>query len=148
VTKFLLLAALLSAPTLAAAQIQRCEGPDGKVTYSNESCPTGTKLIKNVDTRPQVTEADAKSAKTRAQREAEEAKAIDKQRADEEQSLARARDAARKKEEALERECNKKRIVVNKAKEAVESSALNRRAELEKKLERAQADFDKSCSGR
>jgi hypothetical protein len=132
----------------AGAEIQRCEGPDGKVTYSNESCPPGTTAVKKVDTRPPVTEADARAAKTRAQREADEAKAIDKQREAEEKSRARARDAARKKEEQLERECNKKRIAVNKAKEAVESSTLNKRADLEKILARAQEAFDKECPGR
>lgn len=132
----------------AGAQIQRCEGPDGKVTYSNESCPPGTTAVKKVDTRPPVTEADAKSAKTRAQRDAEEAKAIEKQREAEDKSRARARDGARKKEEQLERECNKKRVAVNKARDAVESAPLNKRAELEKKLTRAQEAFDKDCPGR
>ena len=138
-----LIAALLA--SAVAAEIQRCEAPDGKVTYSNESCPPGTTAVKKVDTRPPVTEADAKSAKTRAQRDAEEAKALDKQREAEEKSRARAREAARKKEEQLERECNKKRIAVNTARDAVESASLNRRAELEKKLARAQESFEKDC---
>lgn len=138
-----LIAALLA--SAVAAEIQRCEAPDGKVTYSNESCPPGTTAVKKVDTRPPVTEADAKSAKTRAQRDAEEAKALDKQREAEEKSRARAREAARKKEEQLERECNKKRIAVNTARDAVESASLNRRAELEKKLARAKESFEKDC---
>lgn len=146
--KLLVLVSLLATTHLSAAQIQRCEGPGGKVTYSNEDCPQGTKLVKSVDTRPQVTEAAAKSAKNRAQREAEEVKAIEKQRADEEKSLERAREAAKKKEEQLERECNKKRVAVNKAKEAFESSTLNKRADLEKKLADAQATFDQGCPGR
>lgn len=132
----------------AVAEIQRCEAPDGKVTYSNESCPSGTTAVKKVDTRPPVTEADARAAKTRAQRDADEARAIEKQRDAEEKSRARARDAARKKEEQLDRECNKKRITVNTARDALESATLNKRAELEKKLARAQAAFEKDCPGR
>ncbi len=132
----------------AFAEIQRCEGADGKITYSNESCPQNTKAVRKVDTRPPVVEADVKAAKTRAQREAEEAKALDKQREAEEKSQARAHEANRKKEEKQEQECNKLRTAVNKAKDAVENSVLNKRPELEKKLERAQAALDKECAGR
>ena len=132
----------------AGAQIQRCEGPDGKVTYSNESCPPGTRAVKSVDTRPPVTEADAKAAKTRAQRDAVEAKAIEKQHEAEEKSRTRAREAARKKEEQLERECNKKRIAVNKAKDAYDFAPLSQRPVTEKNLARAQEGFDKDCAGR
>ncbi len=136
----------LAVAQTAHAEIQRCEGPDGKITYSNESCPQNTKAVRKVDTRPPVVETEIKAAKTRAQREAEEAKALDRQREAEEKSQARAREAARKKEEKQEQECNKLRIALNKAKEAVETSTLNKRAEKEKKLERAQDAFDKECA--
>ena len=144
--RFALIALLMACP--AWAQIQRCEGADGKITYSNESCPQDTKAVRKVDTRPPVLQSDAKAAKTRAQHEAEELKALEKQREAEEKSQARAREAARKKEEKQEQECNKLRMNVNKAKDAVEHSTLNKRAELEKKLERAQEAFDKECAQR
>lgn len=130
------------------AEIQRCEGPDGKVTYSNEQCPEGTKAVKKVDTRPPVLEGEARAAKSRAEREARELKTIERDRDAEEKARAKAQAAARKKEEQLERECNKKRIAVNKAREAVETSALDKRAALEKRLLTAEADFAKSCPGR
>lgn len=142
----LILLAFLTLP--AAAEIQRCEGVDGKVTYSNENCPQDTKPVRKVDTRPPVMESEFKAAKTRAQREADEAKALEKQQEAEEKSQARAREAARKKEEKQEQECNKLRIAVNKAKDAVENSTLNKRPELEKKHAKAQEAFDKECAGR
>lgn len=141
----LVLLVFLAGP--AWAEIQRCEGADGKVTYSNESCPQDTKPVRKVDTRPPVVESDLKAAKTRAQREADEAKSLEKQQEVEEKSQARAREAARKKEEKQEQECNKLRIAVNKTKDAVENSVLNKRPELEKKHAKAQEAFDKECAG-
>lgn len=144
------LIALALIPFMAApawAEIQRCEGADGKVTYSNETCPQDTKPVRKVDTRPQVMESEVKAAKTRAQREADEVKALEKQQEAEEKSQARAHEAARKKEEKQEQECNKLRIAANKAKDAVEHSTLNKRAELEKKQLKAQEAFDKECAG-
>ena len=146
--RWLVIGTGLGVAVAARAEIQRCEGPDGKVTYSNEQCPAGTKAVKKVDTRPPVAEGEARAAQSRAEREARELKAIERDREAEEKARARAQAAARKKDEQLERECNKKRIAVNKAREAVASSSLDKRAALEKKLVAAEADFDKTCPGR
>lgn len=145
--KHALLILMVWAASPAWAQIQRCEGADGKITYSNENCPQGTKAVRKVDTRPPVLEVDVKAAKTRAQREAEELKALEKERQAEEKSQARARESARKKEEKQEQTCNKLRIEVNKAKDAFEHATLNKRPELEKKLQRAQETLDQECGG-
>jgi hypothetical protein len=47
-----LLALTLGAP--AAADVRRCEDGNGRVTYSNEACPTGTAKERPVEQRPAV----------------------------------------------------------------------------------------------
>jgi hypothetical protein len=58
------LALLLAAP-LAAKPVVRCEGTDGRVTYTNEPCPGSARTARAVDNRPAVQarrEAPARSA--------------------------------------------------------------------------------------
>ncbi|MCA3222375.1 MAG: DUF4124 domain-containing protein [Burkholderiales bacterium] len=58
------LALLLAAP-LAAQPVVRCEGTDGRVTYTNEPCPGGARTARAVDNTPAVQaqrEAPARSA--------------------------------------------------------------------------------------
>ena len=75
------LALLAASGTCAAQQVQRCESPDGKVTYSNTKCPDGTTPVRSVNTSPPVAVDEQKAAKERARRDAAEVKAIDKARA-------------------------------------------------------------------
>jgi len=44
----------LPATALAGADLRRCEDANGHVTYSNESCPTGTAKERGVENRPAV----------------------------------------------------------------------------------------------
>lgn len=96
-------AALLAAlhaplPAVAIAQgVQRCEAPDGKVTYSNTRCPDGTSAVRQVNTSPPVTVEDANAAKERARGDAARARDIDRAREDE---AAKVRKAADQKQEA------------------------------------------------
>jgi hypothetical protein len=92
----LLLAAGLPAAALAQG-VQRCEAPDGKVTYSNTKCPDGTANVRAVNTAPPVSTEEQKAAKERAQREAAAARAADKTRA---QAQAKAERAAADQEKA------------------------------------------------
>jgi len=55
------LSCLLAVPAAHANNVQRCEDAAGRVTYSNEACPPGTKRSRAVDTSQPV-EADAKGA--------------------------------------------------------------------------------------
>jgi hypothetical protein len=48
----LALGLLLASP--ASAQVYRCEGTDGRVTYTNEPCPTTARRTRTVDDSPPV----------------------------------------------------------------------------------------------
>lgn len=75
-----LLAALLGAALAllapAADAINRCEGRDGRVTYTDEPCPTTARSTRRVDDSPpvQVREAAMKDAKADARTDAKESK--------------------------------------------------------------------------
>lgn len=53
-------ALLLPAP---AASLNRCEGRDGHVTYTNEACPPNTRLARRIDTTPAIVTQEPRSAK-------------------------------------------------------------------------------------
>ena len=55
-------ALLAAANSGLAAAIVRCEGPDGRVTYSNNECPPNTKAVRQVDLAPPVVVHDGAPA--------------------------------------------------------------------------------------
>jgi hypothetical protein len=64
----LMLATLASlAGSASATDVRRCEDPQGHITYSNESCPSGTAHERAVDNRPAV-EVPSDSASAKAAR--------------------------------------------------------------------------------
>ena len=56
--------------------IQRCEGPGGKITYSNSECPEGTKAAKSVAVPPAPTPDAQQAARTRAASDAARAQQL------------------------------------------------------------------------
>ncbi len=121
----LTLAFIVASGACLAQQVQRCESPDGKVTYSNTKCPDGTTPVRNVNTSPPVAVDEQKAAKERAKRDAEEAKSIDKARAKETAQAQRAA-VEQKKVQTTER------VRCDKAKQEL-AQAMDVRAELHRK---------------
>jgi len=81
----LLLAGLALIPTAVAAQaIQRCESKDGRVTYSNTTCPDGTVPVRKVNTEPPISVEDRKAAQERARADGAAARKVDKEQAQQE----------------------------------------------------------------
>ena len=90
-----LLRPLLASLTLASATgvfaqsaITRCEGADGRVSYSNAECPPGTRAVRPVAPAAQPSEQAQMEARERAQREQDQARALAAQR---EPTTAKAR---------------------------------------------------------
>ena len=68
----LLLASLTLVPAtgvFAQSTIQRCEGADGRVSYSSTECPPGTRAVRSVSPASQPSAEAQKEARERAQRE-------------------------------------------------------------------------------
>jgi hypothetical protein len=76
------------ATIVSAQQIQRCEGPDGKITYSNAECPVGTTAAKAVQTAPPPSSEAQQAARVRAARDAQTADQIAQQRRSQQTALA------------------------------------------------------------
>lgn len=62
-----------------AQTIQRCEGANQRITYSNAECPPGTKPVKAVPPAPQPSAEARAAAQARLQRIRDQAKAQPKQ---------------------------------------------------------------------
>jgi hypothetical protein len=139
----------------AAETVHRCEGPDGKVTYSNTQCPAGTSPTRKVDTAPPVSVDDQKAAKERAQKDAQAAKQVDKK--EEKQRLddkAKAdKDAAdRKKAETRSREsCDKALHELDVARDrradlAARSRTIDQEQKAEAEVKRRETDAKRECA--
>lgn len=77
-----------AAGVFAQAAITRCEGADGRVSYSNAECPPGTRAVRPVAPAAQPSEQSQLEARERAQREQDQARALAAQR---EPTAAKAR---------------------------------------------------------
>ena len=85
---------VLMLPLAAAAQtIQRCEGVNQRITYSNAECPAGTKPVKALAPAPQPSAESRAAAQAKLQRTRDESKLAKTVRP---QQTAAASDAVRK----------------------------------------------------
>jgi len=74
------LLALAIPGALWAQQIQRCEGPGGKITYSNTECPPGTSPVKALQAAPAPTPEAQQAARENSARDAQAAQQLGQQR--------------------------------------------------------------------
>jgi Domain of unknown function (DUF4124) len=81
------LLALAIPGTLLAQQIQRCEGPGGKITYSNTECPAGTQSVKAMQAAPAPSPEAQKAARDKAAIDAQAAQQLGQER-QQQQALA------------------------------------------------------------
>ena len=85
---------IAAAAAAQSANVQRCEGKDGRVTYSNTQCPEGTVPVRKVNTDPPVSVEARKAAQDLAKKDAAAAQQLDKDQ---------AQQGAREKKQADER---------------------------------------------
>lgn len=131
-------AASLHFAAASAQTVQRCESPEGKVTYSNTTCPTGTSSVKKIEPDPGPTEADQKAARDRAQQHSRELDKLERQRQKDDEKAARARAAAEARQTKKEAECRKLDARVRAARAEFEDATLARRQQADRKLRLAE----------
>ena len=131
-------AVLFRVPLALAQEVQRCESPEGKVTYSNSSCPPGTQSVRKIEPDAGPSAADQKAARDRAQQHSRELDKLDKQRQKEEEKAARDRAAAESKQAKRDAECRKLDARVQTAREEFETATLQRRQEADRRLRHAE----------
>jgi len=145
-------AALLvaGAPALMA-QTVRCEGADGKVTYANVDCPTGSKPVKTLPPPDPPTAAEAKAARERAKADQQQVKAIESKRQNDADKLAHERAAQAKQQaarrEKLEANCRKLAAQIASAADALDRAPLAKRDAADARLRRLRAQHTAECKG-
>jgi TolA-binding protein len=155
---FVLTLALAAATASAQQQVHRCEGKDGKVTYSNTQCPEGTTPVRKVNTDPPMRVEDQQAAKDRAKKDAAEVKQIEKERAQQDAREQRTateqqkNDAKeQKKAEAKTQEkCDKARRDLEKAKATraelyAQATTVERMQKADREISRREADVARDC---
>lgn len=128
-----------------AQTVHRCEGADGKVTYSNTACPPGTQAVRNIEPAPPPPAIDQKAARERTQRYAREVERLESERRKQEEQAQRQRAAAQEKARRKQAECRRLQARVEDARAAFEKATLAKRQEADRRLRRAQAQYDAAC---
>ena len=109
-----------AAAAAQSANVQRCEGKDGRVTYSNTQCPEGTVPVRKVNTDPPVSVEARKAAQDLAKKDAAAAQQLEKDQAQQEarerkQADERAKVEARADDKAKEK-CERAKRDLERAK--------------------------------
>jgi hypothetical protein len=134
----------LCAQAALAAPINRCEASDGRVVYSDEPCPSGTRRMRTVDDKPPVevlkpaTEAHAQDAKSAGSlRRAPPAQAGDR---------AHDQEAASEIRKLKLAQCDDLVRRIEYAQRDLNAAAEGERASAELSLRRLQAEHESKCA--
>lgn len=136
----LLLAGLTLLPAgLPAQTVQRCESKDGRVTYSNTTCPEGTAPVRKVNTEPPISVDDRKGAQERARKESAAAKQIDKEQAQQEARDRKQADERAKADAKAKERCANARRELDRSRAS--RGELNARPSAPEKIEKAESEI-------
>lgn len=147
---FVLTLALAATAAAAQQQVQRCEGKDGRVTYSNTQCPEGTTPVRKVNTDPPVRVEDQQAAKERAKKDAAEVKQIEKERAQQEAKEKSVAKDPKKSEAKSQQNCDRARRELDKAKATrnelyAQATTVERMQKADRDISRREADVARDC---
>jgi hypothetical protein len=136
------IAAAVWLPLAASAQkVERCEGPKGRITYSNEGCPPGTRVARGLDGSPPVVTHESDAAAKSGQASgtiARVEKPLDMTEAELREADVEFRRAQRARCEGLARQ-------LRYARDDAENGPPSARASAELSLRRLQEDYSAQC---
>ena len=134
----------LAAPSAWAqsGSVQRSEGKDGRVTYSNTQCPDGTVPVRKVNTDPPISVEARKAAQEQAKKDAAAVKELERERAQEaarerKQADARAKTEAKAEAKTAQR-CERAQRDLQRARQ--DRSELARQAATAEKMQSAEQE--------
>jgi len=144
-------AMMTGAATGQSANVQRCEGKDGRVTYSNTQCPEGTVPVRKVNTDPPVSVEAKKAAQELANKDAAAAKQIEKEKAqqdarDRKQQDERARAEAKAKEKCDRALRDLERAKTTRAELGGRGASVEKLQKSDLAIGRHEADVAKECA--
>jgi hypothetical protein len=132
--------------------VQRCESKDGRVTYSNTTCPDGTVPVRKVNTEPPISVDDRKAAQERARKESAAAKQVDKEQAQQEARDRKQADERAKTDAKAKERCENARRELERSKAT--RAELNARPSNPEKIDKAESEIKRresevkrECSG-
>lgn len=130
---------------LACAQtVYRCEGKDGRVTYSDEACPAGSRSMRKLQEAPTVSTATGKDTP----RDAREAGQIAHSRAPARSDPLEENRRLDEQIAATRRECTELARRVQYARQDLDAAAPAARSAAELALRRAQDQYQLYCPRR
>lgn len=142
----LLAAALASlSPGIAAQDMQRCEAPDGRVTYAQGACPPGTKAVRALPPASAPSPTDRRAAEQRAQQDARNAAALERRRKAEEERQARADEQALAKAKKQEAHCRRLESRFRLAQQELAEARPGKQAEAQRRVKRAETLYVDDC---
>lgn len=137
--------AVLPVASAQTSSVQRCEGKDGRVTYSNTQCPEGTVPVRKVNTDPPVNVEARKAAQEQAKRDGTAVQQLERERAQQEaRDRKQADDRAKAEARAAER-CERARRDVERAQAT--RAELGRRGATVEKLQKADQEIGRREAG-
>lgn len=153
--RLLLTGLALALAGVAGAQsdvIKRCESKDGRVSYSNTSCPAGTTPVRKVNTEPPISVDDRKATQERARKESAAARQIDKEQArqetrDRKQAEDRAKAEARAKERCDGARRGLEQSVASRAELNARPSTAEKIEKAESEIRQRESDVKRDCGG-
>ena len=141
----LTLTVLTMSGAAARADLRRCEDASGRITYSNEPCPTGTAKERSVDDRPAVeVPRDATSEKA-TPRSGKVTGMVPSSSAAELKTPEREQEVAREQQKARVARCDDLVRRIEYAQQDQLAAAPGERASIELELHRLQDEHEVNC---
>jgi hypothetical protein len=144
--------AVLSAASAQPSSVQRCEGKDGRVTYSNTQCPDGTLPVRKVNTEPPVSVEARKAAQDQAKKDTAAVKQLDRERTQEEARDRKQAEARAKAEAKAAERCERARRDLERARETRADAGrralpVDKMHKADQEIGRREAAVAKECRG-
>lgn len=146
-----LAAAVAGVASAQSGNVQRCEGKDGRVTYSNTQCPDGTVPVRKVNTDPPVSVEARQAAQELAKKDTAAAKQLGKDQAQQDARDRKQADERAKADAKAREKCERAKRDLERARTT--RAELGSRAATAEKLQKAdlaigrhEADVAKDCA--
>jgi hypothetical protein len=141
-----LVAALALAQAARAQDVQRCEGPGGKVVYANGPCPPNTTPVRTLPPTDAPTSADQKAARQRGQQDVRSAAELDRARKAEDERMAREDAQVQAQRKKQETQCRRLQSRLDAAQKELADTASSRRVEAQRRVRRAEQLYLEDCA--
>ena len=130
---------------LAAQEVLRCQGPDGRVSYAQGVCPSGTTAVRTLPPPETPSASDQTAAQQRAQQDMRNAAALDRARKADEERAAREQQKALAEAKKQEAQCRRLETRWRQAQDDLAQATPSRRAEMQRRVDRAEALHAADC---